>query len=90
MTKVTELAFALYGRRAGTIVRDRSRIGLSYDTSYLTSADPTPLSLSMPLSTDAYPTRSVEAFLKGLLPDHEEVRARWSRRFGVRPGTPSV
>ncbi|MEP7765533.1 type II toxin-antitoxin system HipA family toxin [Sanguibacter sp. 25GB23B1] len=86
MTKVTELAFALYGRRAGTIVRDRNRIGLSYDTAYLGAANPTPLSLSMPLSADVYPTRSVEAFLKGLLPDHEEVRTRWARRFQVSPG----
>lgn len=86
MKKVTEVAFALYGRRAGTIVRDRGKIALTYDAAYLGSADPTPLSLSMPVTDDVYPTRSVDAFLKGLLPDHEDVRTRWARRFEISPG----
>lgn len=86
MTTVTELAFALYGRRAGSITRDRGSLKLTYDADYLASGDPTPLSLSMPLASTAYPTRFVEAYLKGLLPDHADVRARWARHFELKPG----
>ncbi|MFC0712989.1 type II toxin-antitoxin system HipA family toxin [Cellulomonas biazotea] len=83
---VRELAFALYGVRAGVIVRDRGRTTLTYDDAYLARPESTPLSLSMPLSDTPYPTRFVEAYLKGLLPDHGDVRERWASRFRVAPG----
>ncbi|SDF54696.1 serine/threonine-protein kinase HipA [Cellulosimicrobium cellulans] len=81
-----KLAFALYGRVAGTIERDGGAVTLRYAPDYLDLPDPTPLSLSMPVSTTTYRSRPVEAYLRGLLPDHEEVRDRWARRAGVRPG----
>lgn len=81
-----KLAFALYGRVAGTIERDGGAVTLRYAPDYLDLPDPTPLSLSMPVSTTTYRSRPVEAYLRGLLPDHEEVRDRWARKAGVRPG----
>jgi serine/threonine-protein kinase HipA len=83
---VTELAFALYGRRAGLIRRAGGRTTLTYDDAYLGSERPTPLSLSMPLLGTTYRSREVNAYLKGLLPDHADVRERWARRLGVRSG----
>lgn len=80
------LAFALYGRVAGVIERESHRTTLRYSTEYLDLRGPTPLSLSMPVSTTTYGTRYVDAYLRGLLPDHEEVRERWAKKAGVRPG----
>lgn len=81
-----ELAFGLYGRRAGLISRDRGRTTLRYDADYVAQENATPLSLSMPVSDTEYQRRYVEAYLKGLLPDRTDVQERWAREFGVRPG----
>jgi serine/threonine-protein kinase HipA len=45
--------------------------------------DPTPLSLSMPLSTATHGHDATRNFLWGLLPDNEQVIQRWSRNFQV-------
>ncbi len=81
-----KLAFALYGQVAGTIERDGGTTTLRYEIEYLDRREPTPLSLSMPVTAFNYRARPVEAYLRGLLPDHEEVRERWARKAGVRPG----
>ncbi len=80
------LAFALYGRAAGVIERDSGRTTLRYLPEYLSRAGATPLSLSMPLARTTYTARPIEAYLRGLLPDHDEVRTRWANKAGVRPG----
>ncbi|MFJ4108013.1 type II toxin-antitoxin system HipA family toxin [Oerskovia enterophila] len=80
------LAFALYGQVAGVIERNSGRTTLQYLPEYLTRRSRTPLSLSMPVSSTTYTNRSVEAYLKGLLPDHAEVRERWARKAGVLAG----
>lgn len=81
----TELAFALYGHRAGLITRRGATLRLTYDTTYAESRDATPLSLSMPVGAgNSWGNRFVEAHLRGLLPDHADVRARWAARFGLR------
>jgi serine/threonine-protein kinase HipA len=78
------IAFALYGKPAGVIIRDGGAMNLSYYPEYLADPAATPLSLSLPLSTVPHPARPVEAFLRGLLPDHAEVRRRWAEAFGLR------
>src|SRR5690554_1836400 len=83
---VRELAFAIYGQRAGLITREKHVITLRYDAEYAAQPHATPLSLSMPLEGQQYSARPVLAFLKGLLPDNPAVRERWARRFGVRTG----
>lgn len=80
------IAFSLYGQVAGVIEREGGRTRLRYLPEYLADPLATPLSLSMPVSPTTYTARPVEAYLGGLLPDHKEVRARWARRAGVRPG----
>ena len=81
---MTRLAFSLYGQKAGLIVREGGRITLTYDPEYLSKKIATPLSLSMPLQSNPYHNRPVEAYLRGLLPDNPEVRRRWADAFGVR------
>jgi serine/threonine-protein kinase HipA len=78
------VAFALYGRPAGVIIRDGGAMSLSYYPEYLADPTATPLSLSLPLSATPHPARPTEAFLRGLLPDHAEVRRRWVEAFGLR------
>ena len=78
------LAFSLYGQRAGLIKREGGQITLTYDPEYLSKNTATPLSLSMPLQSEPYPSRKVEAYLRGLLPDNTEVRRRWADAFGLR------
>lgn len=80
------IAFSLYGQVAGIVEREGGRTRLSYLPEYRADPLATPLSLSMPVSPTTYTTRPVEAYLDGLLPDNKEVRARWARRAGVRPG----
>jgi len=80
------LAFALYGKVAGIIERNGGRTHLEYLPEYQASADPTPLSLSMPVSGAAYSARPVGAYLRGLLPDRDDVRERWAAKAGVKPG----
>ncbi len=87
MTGTDRLAFGLYGRRAGVIERIGGRIRLDYDADYIGRPDPTPLSLSLPLAGEpARTARAVNAYLAGLLPDHKNLRDRWSRRHAVRLG----
>ena len=73
-----------WGQRAGVIARTGPRLTFTYNPAYLAGANPTPLSLSMPLATQPYANRFVEAHLRGLLPDHADVRARWASHFGLR------
>ncbi|WP_164520320.1 HipA domain-containing protein [Specibacter cremeus] len=59
-----------------------------YDEPYRKLPDPTPLSLSMPLSVAVHKKRSILPFLQGLLPDNEEALRAIARRFGVSVNSP--
>ena len=83
-SRATRLAVVLYGQLAGHIERRGGSLSFAYDDDYLRSSRPTPLSLSMPLSTSVYTNKWVEAYLRGLLPDNDEVRRRWASHFGLR------
>src|SRR5665647_773106 len=74
----------MYRLRVGTIDRTGPRLTFTYDGRYAAEPNPTPLSLSMPVSSQPYTNRWVEAHLRGLLPDHADVRQRWAAHFGVR------
>src|SRR5664279_3030063 len=49
---------------------------------------PTPLSLSMPLARRTHINEVVEPYLRGLLPDNENVLRRWGARYGVPWSSP--
>jgi serine/threonine-protein kinase HipA len=78
------LVVVLYSRRAGIVERKGGSLTFTYDPEYLKDVRATPVSLSMPLATTRYSTKPVEAFLRGLLPDNDEVRRRWAAHFGLR------
>lgn len=63
-------------------------LAFAYDSSYTARANPTPLSLSMPLSGSRHSNRVVAAWLEGLLPDNLAVREEWARRFEVSARNP--
>ena len=83
------LELVLDGIHAGQLRQDEhGRLSLVYDDDYRRRDDATPLSLSMPLSRARYEHRTVDPFLRGLLPDSEAVLQRWGRRFAVSANSP--
>jgi len=80
----TRLVVVLYGRVAGVIERVGGALSFTYDDDYRDQSLATPLSLSMPLTGSRYTKRAVEAHLRGLLPDNDDVRRRWAAQFGLR------
>ena len=80
----SELVALLDGREIGRVNRDaRGRIRFVYDDEWRKAADAYPLSLSMPLGAKEHGRAVTEAFLWGLLPDHERVLVRWAAKFQV-------
>lgn len=65
----------------GQLVRLRGRISFTYADSWRFRQGATPLSVSMPLALPNHDHRVVEPWLWGLLPDNEQVLARWGREF---------
>jgi serine/threonine-protein kinase HipA len=63
-------------------------LSFTYNTDYASGRNPTPLSLSMPLSATRHGNRVVSAWLEGLLPDSLAVREEWGRRFQVSARNP--
>ena len=64
------------------------QLSFRYEESWRERRDATPLSLSIPISGREHPNAVVEPFLRGLLPDNENVLRRWGRRFGVPWNSP--
>ncbi len=81
--RVRELAVFIDGQRAGTLVQDGPNLHYSYTDDYRTDRQSTPLSVSMPLTAKAFPNRVIHPWIAGLLPDNDQVLARWSRQFHV-------
>lgn len=84
--RIRELTVTLYGQAVGTIIESGASLTFRYDDSYLARPTATPLSLSMPLSEVPYTRAAIETFLKGLLPDNEQVRRRWANHFSLKDG----
>lgn len=72
----------LDGQHAGKLMRGRSGdVEFSYDESYVAQRGATQLSLGMPVSLLHHGPEQVEPWLSNLLPDAQEVRARWAAKF---------
>ena len=61
---------------------------LTYSDSYRAIAHPTPLSVSLPVSTTAHRGPRLSNWLWGLLPDNEAVLRTWARTFSVSLASP--
>ncbi|MEM1335362.1 MAG: HipA domain-containing protein, partial [Actinomycetota bacterium] len=84
-----ELVVVLEGEEIGRIDRDSSgRLTLTYAQDHRDSLDRTPLSVSLPRSSERHGDRSITPWLWGLLPDNDDVLERWGRRFGVSANSP--
>jgi serine/threonine-protein kinase HipA len=82
MTK--ELIALLDGKEVGRVHRDNAgRLTFVYDDAWRQAPDAYPLSLSMPLAAKQHGRAAIEAYLWGLLPDSEQVLARWATKFQV-------
>lgn len=77
------LEVLLAGVNIGRLYGNSDRVSFSYDDDYRDTADPTPLSRSMPITGATHPNRVVAPFLWGLLPDNSGVLERWGRHFQV-------
>jgi serine/threonine-protein kinase HipA len=81
---MTELVTLLDGKEIGRVHNDaRGRLTFVYDDEWRNSPEAYPLSLSMPIVSKEHGRSVVEAFLWGLLPDNEQVLARWAAKFQV-------
>jgi serine/threonine-protein kinase HipA len=87
--RTRELAVLLYGAPIGTLRCDRNaKLGFTYTQEARSVRNAVPLSLSLPLARREHGHDSVAPFLWGLLPDNENVLARWGREFQVSPRNP--
>lgn len=81
---ISELVTLLDGKEIGRVHKDaHGRLTFVYDDEWRKAPDSYPLSLSMPLAAKQHGRSVVEAFLWGLLPDNEQVLARWASKFQV-------
>lgn len=79
----------LDGTLIGTATQSsQGSLGFSYDDEYTVRADPTPLSLSLPVLSNRHRDKAVRAYLEGLLPDSEGARQRWASEYHVSPNNP--
>ncbi|PJJ62001.1 type II toxin-antitoxin system HipA family toxin [Compostimonas suwonensis] len=77
-----ELFVYMDGAKAGIVAQSaQGNTTFDYDEDYRRSANPTPLSLSMPLTRERHPSRVVVPFLQGLLPDNEARLARLAAEY---------
>ena len=89
MASHRELIVLMNGQRLGTLsINAHGRTRLDYDDEYLSSPQPTPLSVSMPLTAPSWQGKRLQAWLQGLLPDNSTVIERWAARFGVSQDSP--
>jgi len=79
-----ELIALLDGKEAGRVHNDaRGRLTFVYSDDWRKAPGAYPLSLSMPLAAKQHGRSVIEAYLWGLLPDNEQVLARWAAKFQV-------
>lgn len=81
----SELFVSMNGEKVGLLSRASSgKLEFRYDASWLGSKSGRPLSLSMPLASQAYSGDVVENYFDNLLPDSLPIRNRIQKKFGAR------
>ena len=85
-----ELVVLMNGTLLGHVRQaSNGNLELTYDENYRNDPSATPLSTAMPLTGHLYRDRSVRPFLVGLLPDNDDVLARWGETLASLIGIPS-
>ena len=87
--RIDALDVYIAGRKVGEISHlQGGKLSFSYDDDWMNGRVAIPLSLSMPVISKTYESKSVDAFLWGLLPDNEQTLSRWAQRFQVSARNP--
>ena len=77
-----------YTNKAGRLIQDDSgRLSFAYDSDYLKSQQPWPLSVSLPLQEKEFNDRLTRPFFSGLLPDdviRTKSQSSWACRKKIR------
>ncbi len=80
----SELYVSMNGEKVGLLSRASSgKLAFQYDAAWLANKYRRPLSLSMPLASQAYSGDVVENYFDNLLPDSLPIRNRIQKRFGA-------
>ena len=81
-----ELLALLDGSEVGSVTRDKSgRLTFLYSNEWQNTRGAYPISLSMPLVIQQHKHEPIDAYLWGLLPDNENILAKWAQRYHVSP-----
>ena len=59
----------IYDTTAGWLVEDENGYHFKYDSSYLNSSNPDPISLTLPLKVQPYTSKILFPFFDGLIPE---------------------
>lgn len=83
-SKTQRLNVWMNGEKVGQwMVSSTAQHEFVYYTSWLTSKHTRPISLSMPLRSEAYKGELVKAYFDNLLPDSDVIRQRIRNRYGI-------
>ncbi len=59
----------MYNLFAGNLIEDENGYSFKYDTNYLSSKNPEPISLTLPISEKLYKSNVMFSFFDGLIPE---------------------
>lgn len=87
--RVRELSILVKDTLAGSLTHNsQDRLEVTYRDDWRIGDEVTPLSLSMPVAQRSHPDSVVRPYLKGLLPDNDDVLNRWGRQYQVSATNP--
>lgn len=76
---INSLDVYLYEVHVATITRQGDNLTLRYSPSYVSSDQPVPISVQLPVLAGAASGITTRRFLENLLPDRPDVRTKWAR-----------
>ncbi len=62
-------AVMFHDRRSGVLLQDENGFHFKYDTGYLNSSDPSPVSKTLPLQQEEFQSNILFPFFDGLIPE---------------------
>lgn len=83
-----ELAVFVNETRIGRVLARRGVHHFEYDAAWRADRSAFPLSYALPLTLGAHSGGAVTCFLRGLLPDNDQLLRQWGLRFGVSHNNP--